>query len=177
MFSRSRVLRWTKLYGLGLGFRQMVHGIFFELTNIALLVIIARLCASCDNRAIQRLARVSDTYASFREFSKSRKTWPILNPPIFGWGCVLDEWYLPILYSGGPIFRKYLSIFCILYGCGGNSGQNYEKSSGIIIIRISILQCNLAIHCKITNFVRLTSGHNGWESSLHFVTMFVIRRR
>ena len=43
------------------------------------------------NRAIQRLARVSDTYASLREFSKSRKTWPILNPPIFGWGWVLDE--------------------------------------------------------------------------------------
>ena len=38
----------------------------------------------------------------------------------------------------------------------------------VTVVIITRLQCNLAIHCKFTNFVRLTSGHTDWESSLHF---------
>ena len=81
-----------------------------------------------------RFSRFSRIFQKVQK--KFRKKWSILNPSILGWGWVLDEWYLPILYSGGPIFRKYLSIFCILYGCGGDSPRMYEKSSGITIIII-----------------------------------------
>ena len=100
------------------------------------------------------LQQSSPPSSIFRFFAnlQSRKSWPSLNPTFLGWGWVLDEWNLPILYSGGSIFRKYLSIFCIFYACGGDSPRKYEKSSGIII-RITRLQCHLSKSLQIANFV------------------------
>ena len=72
----------------------------------------------------------------FANFLSPEKNGPFWTPPFWVGVLVLDEWYLPILYSGGPIFRKYLKILFVSYGFGGDSPHQYAKVRRIIIIKI-----------------------------------------
>ena len=76
MYFRSRALLWTKFYGLRLGFRQMVYGTFYELTNIGLVDVFlsffilyryfTEVLESMDQKqATNTIARFSDKCASF----------------------------------------------------------------------------------------------------------------
>ena len=123
-FKRTPIL-WTKFWGLGLGFRPMVHRTFLKLVEDVQEQLLVFLY-------LVRLLRISPAnygpnwYASIQNWKK-RKSRKIrhFQPSCVGWSWVVAKWYLPILYSWRYIFRKYLSIFCILYGFGGDSPRKY----------------------------------------------------
>ena len=55
------------------------------------------------------------------------------EPPHFGLGLGARRMILAYFVLWWAYFKQILFVFCIAYGCGGDSDRKYEKVSGIII--------------------------------------------